>query len=395
MMIYLLGINSFIGKNFYLLLKKEKIDVTVLSHNELDSLLNIGNEDTLINFCGCNRGSSQEEYDEANYLFVKKIVYRLLILNVQPHLIHLSSLMVCGFQNKAMEDLPEYQQYFISSKLKGEQYLLDNYPNSTIVRPSNIFGYNCDPYYNNILVSMVYEKIVGNYKINKINRNCVRDFLSVERLNYQLFEMVTKKSLGVYHITSSTKYSLEEITLIIHQNNLPEEIEITDSDDSIPGTNHSDHVQKINCCEDIEQKIMELEDSMRKYLSLTSLITNKRLNRLSQPRGDMIEISDLSSKRLYMITLSQHSVRGNHYHYEQIEHFYQASGKTTYLLAHNDNPEIVYINTIGQDTLLVVNPYVIHTLVNDFINNDCSVFVTSTQEFIPEQVPDTKYVNII
>ena len=48
---------------------------------------------------------------------------------------------------------------------------------------------------------------------------------------------------------------------------------------------------------------------------------------LIQPRGNMVEISSLNSKRLYKITLTQNSVRGNHHHYTQIEEFYTNKDK--------------------------------------------------------------------
>ena len=58
-----------------------------------------------------------------------------------------------SFENKNINALSEYQQWFITSKLNGEQYLRENYPEQSlcILRPSNIYGYDCTPYYNNLL----------------------------------------------------------------------------------------------------------------------------------------------------------------------------------------------------------------------------------------------------
>ena len=121
----------------------------------------------------------------------------------------------------------------------------------------------------------------------------------------------------------------------------------------------------------------------------------KKLSRLHQQRGDMVEISDIISKRLYMITLSDHSIRGDHYHYEQIEHFFVNNGKVIFLLAHKDNPNVRLFKILCKDNLIIVQPNIIHTLINDFINNEPDIIIASTQEYIAGHTPDTEYVNII
>ena len=71
---------------------------------------------------------------------------------------------------------------------------------------------------------------------------------------------------------------------------------------------------------------------MLKYYEMKDNITIEKLNELIQPRGNMIEISNLESKRLYKITLTKNSVRGNHYHEEQIEDFFVNNGFVYFIL---------------------------------------------------------------
>ena len=140
--IYLLGKNSFIAKNLYLKLKLLYINIFLLSHTEIDKMLPTSN-DIIINCCGVNRSKMFEDYNKGNYMHVKKIIDNLKKTNT--FFIHISSLMVHGFKHKETSELSEYQKWFITTKLKGEDYIQNNYQNYCIVRPSNVYGYNCEP----------------------------------------------------------------------------------------------------------------------------------------------------------------------------------------------------------------------------------------------------------
>jgi nucleoside-diphosphate-sugar epimerase len=398
-MIFILGINSFIAKNFFLTLKKHKKDVTCLNHDDLDNLSNVGNEDIFINFCGINRGKSFDEFNDVNHIFVKKIIAKLNNFNVVPYFVHLSSIMVYGFVNKNISNLPEYQQYFIDSKLKGENYLMHNYPNNKlcIIRPSNIHGYDCEPYYNNILTTLIYEKIKNNHTINKINKNCTRNFLSINGLCMEIEKIINNKRIGIYNIVSNNNISLEILINNIYHNEVPNDIIIEDGEESIPNINNGiqpNVAQTIIHSENLND-IIKMEEKMEKYIALCKNVIVQKLNRLSQSRGDMVEITSLDSKRLYLITLSDHSVRGNHYHYKQIEHFYQYEGKVIFLLAHKNDKDIIFFKVINKDSLVIVNPLIIHTLINDFPKNKCEIIVSSTQPYVTNDIPDTEYINII
>lgn len=396
-MIYILGINGFIARNFYLELKKQKRDITCLSHDDLYILPKISNDDIVINFCGANRGNSIDDYYKVNYKFVKKIIKNFKRNGTDPYFVHISSLMVNGFLNKTTKDLPEHQQNFINSKLKGEKYLVENYPNSKlcIIRPSNIYGYDCEPYYNNILVTLINEKIKKNHKINKINKNCIRNFLSIDGLCYEMQKLIDDKLYGIFNIVSNNSINLDLLVNLIYDNQIPNEISIDNGEETISKIDSDIPVVLIVHNENLSDMIKLIETKMGIYINLCQKVEIKILNRLSQPRGDMVEITDLNSNRLYMITLNDHSTRGNHYHYQQIEHFYQYEGKVIFLLADKEYPDIIFFKIINKNSLVTVNPLIIHTVVNDFINNKCELIVSSTQAFIANKIPDTEYTTII
>lgn len=389
-MYYILGINSFIAKHLFLSLGKNIDNVRCLSHSDLKTLV-VDDSDIVINCCGINSGSNWEEFNQANHLFLHELLDQFR--DSRPYLMHLSTLMVNGFIGKSIEDLPDNHRHFIRSKRAGEDYLRSNYPPDRlcIIRPSNIFGYMCRPYANNILVSMVYDKINGSHRINRLNNNCSRNFLSVGRLCRQMLDMINNRSTGTYAIQSTNTVSLIEVAQMLYNDNVPKSIEFPAGEESIPSV--AEKIIYIYLNENIAQEIIQLENDMIVYSKLSE--EPIKLNRLSQSRGDMVEISSLNSKRLYAITLSEGSVRGNHYHFRQIEHFYQNQGRVVFLVAHSQRPDVVKLHILQPDDLLIIRPNIIHTLVNSFTNNYCELFVSSTQEYIENQIPDTEYINII
>jgi len=392
--IYILGENSFLAKNFYLYLKKLHHQIFLISHNDINKLINIKDDDVIINFCGVNRSDTWEKYNEGNHLFLRTILKNI---DTSPFFLHISSIMVHGFEKKKNENLSDTRQWFIKSKLLGENFIRNNYPENKlcIVRPTNIYGYNCIPYYNNLLSTLVYEKINKLDKINKINKNCIRNFLSVQNFTIQLHKLLKNRSSGNYNIMSSNNINLETLVDYIYDH-APLHIEFIDGEHDIINISN-DTISGINIIikEDIDIEIKKLEENMKIYLELKGSITHNLLNKLSQPRGDMIEISALNSKRLYKITLTTHAVRGNHFHYKQTEEFFTNKGVVLYLLSHKETPEIIHIIKSVEDHLLTIPPYIIHTLTNDYVDNIPDIIISSTQEYIPDEIPDTKYVNII
>jgi nucleoside-diphosphate-sugar epimerase len=394
--IYLLGENSFLGKNAYIELKKQYNNIVLLSHNDIDILSTAKKDDIVINFCGVNRADTYDEYEKANYLLLKQIVTQ--INEHKPFLIHVSSLMVYGFKNKTLDDLGNYQKWFIKTKLDGEQFLSENYDKDKlcIIRPSNVYGYSCTPYYNNLLSTMVYEKINGLSKVNKINKNCTRNMLSIEGFCKELLKTVVNKKNGTFNIVSNNTVTLDVLTNLLYGEHIPDTITLLDGDQDICNL-ESETIVGCNIVvdEELSNKITKLEKDMTTYLKLLENVKVYKLNKLVQPRGDMVEISSLESRRLYKITLSDNSVRGNHFHYNQIEEFYTNRGVVLYLLAYSDYPDVIYTVKSVENYMIRIEPNIIHTLTNDYINNNPEIMVLSTQEYIKNEIPDTKYINIV
>ena len=261
--IYILGKNSFLAKNLYTRINTIYKNIVLLSHSDINILSNVDDNDTIINFCGVNRASSCNQYYQSNYHFVKHIVN--ILNNKRPYFIHVSSLMVYGFENKHTDDLFEYQKWFIESKLCGEKYLKDTYINDNlcIIRPANIFGYNCRPYYNNLLITLLYEKINNLYELNKINKNCYRNILSINKFCTEFIDILINKKHGIFNILSNNNINLEELIKLVHTN-IPSYIQIYDGElDKFDITNNNIIGVNIIVNENIKEELIILEENMK------------------------------------------------------------------------------------------------------------------------------------
>lgn len=397
--LYLLGINSFIGRHCYLKFKKNlsQWKIICLSHDEItfSNFTDLNDNSLIINFCGINKANAESEYFEANDRFVRKLVEVIQSSKSNPFLIHISSLMVNGFQNQHLTNLPIHHQYFINSKLSGENYLIKNYPQKKlcIIRPSNIFGYDCQPYYNNLLVTLIHEKITGIYRTVQINKNCRRNFLSIDGFCEGILTIIKNSHHGIYNLMSNNDLYLNELLAIIHENKIPNEINIVDGEQTLTPSNLEGTNLIIN--EKIKDRLTETQTKMEFLHKVQKMVTIKNIDTISQPQEKMIEISDLSSRRLHLITIKQNACTGNQYQFTQTEDFYINQGKVIFLLSHKDNPGAILMIVAKNQTLIKVPPEIIHKLANDFPYEESQVLIASTQEYLPNQSPDTIYVNSI
>ena len=390
MKIYLIGKQGFIAKNIYKLLKRKKITCILCSHENIEGLEKVTNDDVIINTAGVNNAETLEEYEDGNLIFLQKIVK--LLRDKTPYFLHLSSYMVIGFQNKDKFSLSEKNRYFVDTKLAGEAFLEENVKeNLCILRPSNIFGYDCRPYYNNIISTLVYEKLLRSRKITRLNRNSYRNFLTVEALCLEILECVKSKRKGTWNVLSNNTVSLETVVGIIWETVIPSYFSINDGNEEIPNMGENNIVIQ----EDFFSVIKKLERDMKIYLKILDSLEFEKKSNLSQERGDMVEISDMNSKRLYKITINPGQFRGNHFHYHQIEEFFTNRGSVVYLFAVSEHIDIMHVEHAKENDLIRVFPNIVHTLVNDSLDGVSEVIVLSTQKYIQGIIPDTCYINII
>lgn len=365
-MIFIIGIDSFVGKNLYIKLKNEKkYKLCCLEYNDIDQFFSWCENDIVINCC------------DIEHNLVDKIIAKFFL---KPFLIHLTSLTNNNLCNKNIEFKT------LNEKIIEKSYPSDKY---CIIRSSNIFGYNCKPFDNNLLVDLMYEKVNNLSKSKNIDLNQVMNFISIDGFCDAFVEIINTRRYGCYNLLSNNNVKIDHLIKYLNTNNL-EDINISNNYQNINLIG-----ENIVVYENFVEKINKLEKDMVAYQLLETNIDITNVNKLISEKGEMFEISNLNSERLYKITFSPESIRGNHYHHKQIENFFINYGRIIIILAHKDRPDLFMIFIGNQNTKIIVRPYIIHTFVNDMINEKPEIFVCSTQKFIENSSPDTEYVKII
>lgn len=392
-MIFVLGKNSFIALNLIKKLLQHQIEVICFSHTDHINYTLIKKNDIIINCTGVNRASQKEEFWEGNFNYVKSLVDQ--IKSKECFFFHFSSLLVC---KHAQDNDPN--MFFIQSKKSAEEYIQQHLQHYFIIRPCNIFGYNCSPYYNNLLISLIHESITGVFKIKSLNENSWRYHLHVQTLVDFLFEKIQNinfheeisSSSRIFNIISSEKINTKTLcSLIFKDDKVPYDFLNGDMDNIC----FQEKETFVTLAEDLELMITHTKKSYQFYYDLIKDCPISECRHFADDRGGMVEISDLKSERLYYISINSQVARGNHYHEAQIEEFYIANSPVLMLLRHYQK-DVVFIKFIPKNFKIKVSPFYIHTLYNvnayDLAPVEC--FVSSTQMYIPSSAPDTNYIDI-
>ena len=161
--------------------------------------------------------SDESEYFKVNYELTKKLFDRFLRDEKAKTFIFISSVKAVAdeVQGELTEDhdLDPITAYG-RSKLKAENYILDNLPDDkrvVILRPCMIHGPGNKGNLN-LLYSIVSKGIP--WPLGSFNNS--RSFLSIENLCFVIKEALEGKlNTGVYHVSDDTPHSTNELICII------------------------------------------------------------------------------------------------------------------------------------------------------------------------------------
>jgi nucleoside-diphosphate-sugar epimerase len=239
MKILITGINGFVGVNLSQYLINEKItDITGITRNSItndgrsiqvsyDEILNSNHLKfkNYIHLAGkahdLKNISDDSEYYEVNYELTKKIYNSFLNDELAETFVFISSVKAVADQvegDLTEEHVPEPITAYGKSKLKAENYILDNLRKGKrviILRPCMIHGPGNKGNLN-LLFSIVKSGIpwpLGAFKNS-------RSFLSVENLNFVIKEIL-KGSLktGIYNVADSGTLSTNNLIQLISESN--------------------------------------------------------------------------------------------------------------------------------------------------------------------------------
>ena len=193
--ILIIGVNSFIGNNLYVFLKK-RFDIKIIHYNDF-MLLNIK---TLIDVayiinCASNKGYIKKKYSKKNDFDIK-IAEK--IIDLECKLIFFSTRKIYKIANNIKENSKFNPKCNYSKNKLITENKLNKLLNKKvlILRISNLIGLNTSLDLKN--------KIFNNFKNYK-------DFISIDKFNEIIFKLIKKNVVGIYNVSLGQKAYLNEL----------------------------------------------------------------------------------------------------------------------------------------------------------------------------------------
>lgn len=232
MKILITGINGFIGRNLqalfmqpeYELIGMEKpdnfsvADVMQYTWEELDEISGV---DCIIHLAGLahdtNNKKLEDEYYQVNTELTKTIFRFFLTSSARTFITFSTVKAAADFSEAPLVEtvIPNSNTIYGKSKLKAEEYILNNLPNDNrkvyILRPCMIHGPK--PKGNLVLLYNYFRKGLP-WPFGKLSN--IRSYLSIGNLNFILSKLVESNiESGIYHLADDNPLSTNRIIELI------------------------------------------------------------------------------------------------------------------------------------------------------------------------------------
>ena len=197
--VLVIGLNSFVAKSL-ISLYQDKIILTKCNYTDIHKI-NYSKFDVVIN-CAIHPLYKSEKYNIDN-----DIDYKLseLLNGTACHYIMLSSRKIYG-NTKELTIFTETDPYnpfdfYSENKVITEKSLLSTLDNLTIIRGSNLFGFEYNR--NSFLGYCMTNLVKYNNIICDINLKTQRDFIQVDDFTKILIEICIHKPIGIFNLGSN------------------------------------------------------------------------------------------------------------------------------------------------------------------------------------------------
>ena len=143
----------------------------------------------IINFTGQIGPNSKE----LNILGNKNIIEILKEKKITPKLIFFSTTLVNAFKKNKFEEIKNIglNSIYANSKIKGENFLLKNHENTTILRISNVYD---NEFKKNGIFKNILNSIKNNSKLDISNIKTYRNYINVNDLAGHIISLLKNSS---------------------------------------------------------------------------------------------------------------------------------------------------------------------------------------------------------
>jgi len=210
--ILIIGVNSFIGNNLYIFLKK-KFDIRIIHYKDFIQL----NVKNLIDVAYIINCASNKRYVKNKYLkkndFDIKIAEK--IIDSKCKLIFFSTRKIYQIANNIRENSKFNPKCNYSINKLITEKKLNKILNKKvlILRISNLIGLNNSSNLKNKIHNTFIDHFFLNINKNKIFNNfkIYKDFISIDKFNEIIFKLIKKNVVGIYNVSLGQKVYLNEL----------------------------------------------------------------------------------------------------------------------------------------------------------------------------------------
>ena len=207
--ILIIGLNGLIGKNLFNYFKSKKIDIYRISFESFLKKNNINNFDIIIN-CTSNLKFIKNKYANKND---NDLIISKKIKNLNTKLVMLSTRKIYKAKFNIQElDKKEPNCNYSKNKLISEVSVkkilksrvlilrisnIINYPNKNNRKLHNTF---CDIFFKMAKKGFIYN-----------NKKIFKDFISINKFNQIVYELIKKDSFGIFNISLGKKIYINQL----------------------------------------------------------------------------------------------------------------------------------------------------------------------------------------
>jgi len=225
------GASGTLGKILVVKLEKEGLEFQcfkedILEKNNIKNWLKENNFDTIIHFAAIVSTKEVKENPEKAYLVntegTKNLINEIKSSGQNPWLFYASTSHVYKSKNSKIneEDKTEPVSFYGKTKHEAEKFVVQNYENSCIGRIFSLYHDSQErPYlYPNILYRLKHEDLNKPFKL--YGANSVRDFLPAEEVIEIIFQLMEKKTTGIYNIASGDEIKIKDFVQSLSEKKL-------------------------------------------------------------------------------------------------------------------------------------------------------------------------------
>jgi nucleoside-diphosphate-sugar epimerase len=204
----IVGQNSFIGKHLFHSMK----NVDIISYSDIDNI-NMSEYNTILN-CAISPEMKFDDYREHRDIDYK-VACKARLHNC--HFIMLSTRKVYGNSTELKtyneeSELNPFDKYS-ENKLRSEQNILKVNPTSTILRGSNVIGFEYD---RKSFMGYCMTQLKNNNEIlYEMDPDLKRDFIDIDNVCKTLKKVIEVKPQGIYNLSSNIGFSIGDVSKLL------------------------------------------------------------------------------------------------------------------------------------------------------------------------------------